>query len=160
MIDEQAISRSFHDLRNTLGSVLLNLEVAIDSRCDATMQRAAAADALAEARKIDAALGELRLLMARKKEEEGSHDDHFVDDSVLAGEHCTVMPVAVRPVAREPRQPGGSDRDPEVLAAPLRSRRRSLEVAVIVAVDRGVAADDEMRGRLDEEVVEVIALRP
>jgi hypothetical protein len=70
MTDELTLTRAFHDIRNTLGAVLLNLEVATDPKCEASMLREAATDALAEARKIDAALGALRLLMARKKEGE------------------------------------------------------------------------------------------
>ena len=64
MIDEQTLSRSFHDLANTLGAVLLNLEVAADPKCEASMQSEAATDALLEARKLNAALSDLRLLIA------------------------------------------------------------------------------------------------
>lgn len=70
MTHEQTITRTFHDIRNTLGAVLLNLEVAADPKCDTLMLREAAVDALTEARKLNAALGDLRLLIAAKKEGE------------------------------------------------------------------------------------------
>ena len=62
---EATISRAFHDLRNTLGAVLLNLEVAADPEGDSGMRGEAAADALKEAQSLQAGLERLRAVARR-----------------------------------------------------------------------------------------------
>lgn len=58
-----SVRQIFHDLNNALGAVILNLEELNDPACNAATRKDAAADALAEARGLAAALVELRLLV-------------------------------------------------------------------------------------------------
>ncbi len=56
----QEYARVFHDLRNALGAVLLNLEVASDAKVEPALAREAAADALREARRLEGMIEALR----------------------------------------------------------------------------------------------------
>lgn len=69
MNEATSISRMFHDLRNTLGAVQLNLEVAADATLSQGIALEAATDALSEARRLSAQIDEIR-------------------QAVRMGEHC------------------------------------------------------------------------
>lgn len=56
----EGYARIFHDLRNALGAVLLNLEVASDAKAEPDLAREAASDALREARRLEGMIEKVR----------------------------------------------------------------------------------------------------
>lgn len=60
MGSSEPLSKTFHDLRNSLGSILLNLEVSADPSHASGIALEAAQDALREAKNLEGALARLR----------------------------------------------------------------------------------------------------
>jgi hypothetical protein len=61
--NQEQVDRVIHDLRNSLGSIILNLEIVADPAHASGVALEAAVDALDEARRLKSALANLRAAM-------------------------------------------------------------------------------------------------